>query len=75
MSFTATSCENAPRRTAPWVPRKFSAEQAVDRQLIVAELQNHVYSESVTAGMGSVVSGDVISEPSRFHASAVSSKE
>ena len=34
------------------MPRYFYPAQTVDLQLIVAELQNHIYSESVTAGMG-----------------------
>mmetsp|Transcript_82085 Transcript_82085/g.163472 ORF Transcript_82085/g.163472 Transcript_82085/m.163472 type:complete len:419 (-) Transcript_82085:26-1282(-) len=42
------------------VPRKFAEGQEVDIALIVAELESHLYSESVTAGMGGSISGDVI---------------
>ena len=42
------------------VPRKFDEGAGIDIELIVAELECHLYSESVTAGMGSAVSGEVI---------------
>ena len=42
------------------VPRAWTAEQAVDCALTVAELEGHLYSESVTAGMGGKVSGESI---------------
>ena len=42
------------------VQRKWTPEQQVDRELAVAELESHLYSESVTAGMGGKSSGDQI---------------
>jgi len=54
-------CGVSPGNTRLDVPRKFAEGQEVDVQLIVAELESHVYAESVTAGMGGTVSGGVIS--------------
>ena len=42
------------------VPRKFKPGQEIDIALVVAELESHLYSESVTAGMGGTGSADVI---------------
>ena len=43
------------------VPRHFELpRQQVDLAFVVGELECHVYAESVTAGMGGAVSGDVI---------------
>jgi hypothetical protein len=53
-------CGVSPLNTRLEVPRKFEKGSEVDIQLVVAELESHVYSESVTAGMGGSVSGDVI---------------
>ena len=52
-------CGVSPQNTRLEVPRKFTDASGVDVALTVAELEGHVYSESVTAGMGSV-SGEVI---------------
>ena len=43
------------------VLRKYSDEQASDLRLTVAEMENHLYSESVTAGMGGKGGQGVIS--------------
>ena len=53
-------CGVSPLNTRLDVPRAFSPEQATDLQVIVAELENHLYSESVTAGMGGKATGGVI---------------
>ncbi len=54
-------CGVTPLNTRLDVPRLFDqSESLVDTELIVAELESHLYSESVTAGMGGAVSGDVI---------------
>ena len=55
-------CGVTPLNTRLEVPRKFDTSVSfVDTELIVAELEGHLYSESVTAGMGSAGSGaDVI---------------
>ena len=45
-------CGVSPGNTRLDVPRQFGPAEMVDLQLIVAELENHIYSESVTAGMG-----------------------
>ncbi len=45
-------CGVSPGNTRLDVPRLFGPEQMVDLNLIVAELENHIYAESVTAGMG-----------------------
>ena len=45
-------CGVSPGNTRLEVQRQFGPEEMVDLQLIVAELENHIYSESVTAGMG-----------------------
>ena len=54
-------CGVSPLNTRLEVPRTFAGDSLdVDLQLTSAELESHVYSESVTAGMGGAVSGDVI---------------
>jgi len=54
-------CGVTPQNTRLEVPRNFDQSVSfVDTELIVAELESHLYSESVTAGMGGAVSGDVI---------------
>ena len=45
-------CGVSPGNTRLDVPRSFAPEQDTDMAIIVAELENHVYAESVTAGMG-----------------------
>eukprot|EP00900_Chrysochromulina_parva_P012627 jgi/Chrpa1/21365/Chrysochromulina_OHIO_Genome00023502-RA len=54
-------CGVTPQNTRLEVPRNFAgASESVDTALIVAELESHFYSESVTAGMGGPVSVDVV---------------
>ena len=53
-------CGVSPLNTRLDVPRVFAPGQHVDCRLIVAELENHIYSESVTAGMGGKATGGCI---------------
>ena len=53
-------CGVSPLNTRLDVPRVFGVEQRVDLRLVVAELENHIYSESVTAGMGGKATGGTI---------------
>ena len=53
-------CGVSPHNTRLEVPRRWGEEQQVDIELTVAELECHLYAESVTAGMGGKASNDSI---------------
>ena len=53
-------CGVCPSNTRLDVPRFFREDQDCEMRIIVSELENHLYSESVTAGMGGKGSGTVI---------------
>jgi len=53
-------CGVSPANTRLDVPRHFAEGHELDIKIVVAELDSHLFAESVTAGMGATISGDVI---------------